>query len=383
MSKRKILFITERRADYSRLKPIMRGVRESSHLELQLMITGAHLLQEFGETKKVVDADGFAIDATLPMFSDNDADDGVSMVLGMSRALAGMADTFPRLNPDIVFCGFDLGAHLAAAITGMHLNIPVAHIQGGEVSGTIDEVLRHACTKFAHLHFVATKQSYERVIKLGENPDYVFLVGSPSLDTIKNIDYPDRHEMCDRFDLDQEKKLIIFLQHPVTTEVKNIEKDIDESIQALECIKKTYNPNIVAVYSNHDAGGRRIISALKQAGIRISPHIVYEEFLRLLNVADVLVGNSSTGIHEAPSFGLPTVNIGSRQQHRERGCNVIDVENNADAIYSSIEKSLADADFIRTVKQGKNPYDNGDTAVQVVDILEKVKLPEVQKVISY
>ena len=178
-------------------------------------------------------------------------------------------------------------------------------------------------------------------------------------------------------------KLIIFLQHPVTTELKNIEKDIDESIKALKHIKLKFNPNILAVYSNHDAGGRRIISALKQAGILILPHIVYEEFLRLLNVADVLVGNSSTGIHEAPSFGLPTVNIGSRQQHRERGCNIIDVINNADAIFSSIEKSLFDRDFISSVKQGKNPYDNGDTASQVVDILEKVNLPEVQKVISY
>ena len=347
------------------------------------MITGAHLLQEFGETKKVVEADGFTVDATLPMFNDSDKDDGVSMVLGMSRALSGMAKTFPALSPNVVFCGFDLGAHLAAAITGMHLNIPVAHIQGGEVSGTIDEVLRHACTKFAHLHFVATEQSYERVIRLGENPNYVFLVGSPSLDTIKNIDYPDRHKICEHFGLDQDKKIIIFLQHPVTTEVENIEKDIGESIKALKRIKKSYRTNIVAIYSNHDAGGRRIVSALKQAGIQISPHIVYEDFLRLLNVADVLVGNSSTGIHEAPSFGLPTVNIGSRQQHRERGCNVIDVKNNADAIYLSIEKSLTDENFIKTVKKGNNPYDNGDTANQVVEILEKVKLPEVQKVISY
>ncbi len=383
MQKRKILFVTERRADYSRLKPIMKAVQESPLLELQLLITGAHLLKNFGETEQVVKRDGFSVDATLPIFNEDDADDGVSMVKAMGRALDGMADMFPKLSPDIVFCGFDLGAHLAAAITGMHLNMHVAHIQGGEVSGTIDEILRHACTKFAHLHFVATEESRERVIKLGENPEYVFLVGSPSLDTIKHIDYPDKEIMCEKFNLDSNKKLLIFLQHPVTTEVDDVEGQIAASIQAIKTVKEKHDTEVLAIYSNHDAGGRRIVEALTEANMHVVPHIVYEDFLRLLSVADVLVGNSSTGIHEAPSFGLPTVNIGTRQQHRERGVNVIDVENNTQDIVSAIEKSLTDVEFIETVKTGENPYENGDTAKQVVHILETVNLPPIQKVINY
>lgn len=383
MRRRKILFVTERRADYSRLKPIMKGVQKSKKLKLQLVLTGAHLLKNFGETKKIVEADGFKIDASFPMFKENAKDDGSSMVKAMARALDQMAEVFPKLKPDIVFCGFDLGAHLAAAITAMHLNIHVAHIQGGEVSGTIDEVLRHACTKFAHLHFVATDESRKRVIRLGEDSRFVFLVGSPSLDTIKSINYPSKKEICDKYNLDPNKKLIIFLQHPVTTEVNEVARQIKNSIEALKTVKSKHGAEILAVYSNHDAGGKRIVSSLKKSGIKVFPHVVYEDFLRLLSVADALVGNSSTGIHEAPSFGLPTVNIGTRQQLRERGINVIDVPNKRRAIEKAIKKALTDDEFIEKVKKGKNPYEHGDTAKQVVKILETIKLPPIQKVITY
>ena len=383
MEKRKILFVTERRADYSRLKPIMKLVQQSPKLELQLVLTGAHLLKNFGETKKFVEADGFKIDASFAMFNEDDPDTGASMVKAMARTLDNMADLFPRLNPDIVFCGFDLGAHLAAAITGMHLNMPVAHIQGGEVSGTIDEVLRHACTKFAHYHFVATQESKERVEKLGEDPDYVFLVGSPSLDTIKHIDYPSKEEMCQKYDLDASKKLIIFLQHPVTTEIDDVEEQIKNSIDALKEVQSKEDVEVFVVYSNHDAGGRRIVASLKEAGMKVMPHVAYEDFLRLLNVSDALVGNSSTGIHEAPSFGLPTVNVGTRQQHRERGVNVLDVGNVKEEIVQGIMTALKDDVFIAEVKTGENPYDQGDTASKVVDVLENKLLPKIQKIITY
>jgi UDP-N-acetylglucosamine 2-epimerase (non-hydrolysing)/GDP/UDP-N,N'-diacetylbacillosamine 2-epimerase (hydrolysing) len=383
MKKRRILFDPDRRADYRRLTPSRRAVQKSDKLELLLMITGAHLLKNLGETKRVIEADGFHIDATLPIFYEDDPDEGASMVKAMARALDGMADIFPKLNPDIVFCGFDLGAHLAAAIVGVHLNMHVAHIQGGEVSGTIDEILRHACTKFAHLHFVATEESRERVIKLGEDPDYVFLVGSPSLDTIKRIDYPSKEEMCKKYNLDSAKKLAIFLQHPVTTEVDQVEEQMKKSIDAIQEIKEKYDIEVLGIYSNNDAGGKRIISMLQESGIHAVPHIVYEDFLRLMSVADVLVGNSSSGIHEAPSFGLPTVNIGSRQQHRERGNNVIEVENDRAMIVSAIETALFDEAFIAKVKSGTNPYDHGNTAEQTVKILEEVELPPIQKVITY
>ena len=370
--KRKILFVTERRADYSRLKPIMKAMQKSKKLEPLLLVTGIHLLKHFGETKKVIEQDGLKIDAVLPIFSENDEDNGASMVKGMGRALVGMADIFSKLRPDIIFSGFDIGANFAAAITGMHMNIHVCHIQGGEVSGTVDEVIRHGITKFAHIHFPATQKSAQRIIKLGENPKYVFNVGSPSLDTIKSLNYLPKENIFKKYGLDPHKKLIIFIQHPVTTEVGLVEKQIGQSIKAINLINKKHDTQAIATYTNNDAGGRRIIRALNNSNIKVLPHIVYENFLNLMKHADVLVGNSSSGIHEAPSFGLPTVNIGSRQQLRERGKNIIDTVCNEKEIVSAIEKALFDKKFIKTARSAKNPYDNGFTAQKVVKILENI-----------
>ncbi|OJI07369.1 UDP-N-acetyl-D-glucosamine 2-epimerase, UDP-hydrolysing [bacterium CG10_46_32] len=381
--KRTVLFISERRADYSRLKPIMKAVQKSTKLNLKLVVTGTHLLKNFGETKRVVEKDGFWIDAKVPMFKPRGADDGAAMVEAMARVLGGLPKVYKKLKPDIVFCGFDLGAHLAAAITAMHMNIHVAHIQGGERSGTIDEVLRHACTKFSHIHFVATEKSRKRVIKLGEDSKYVYNVGSPSLDTIKSISYPSKKIIFKKYHLDPEKKLIIFLQHPVTTEVDEVVVQIHQTIDAVHTVNRKYGTQALAIYSNNDAGGKRIVAYLKKSGIAVLPHVVYEDFLRLLKHASVLVGNSSTGIHEAPSFGLPTVNVGTRQQFRERGKNVIDTPNNKGKILQAIEKSLFDKKYIKMVESGSNPYDNGDTAKQVVHILESETLPSIQKVITY
>lgn len=383
MKKRKILFVTERRADYSRLKPIMRLVQKNPKLQLQIIVTGAHLLKEFGETATHLKKDGFRADAIVPIFRTREKDDGAMMAKAFGTYVVKLTPVIEKLAPDIVFCGFDLDAHLAAAIVAMHLNIPVAHIQGGERSGTIDEILRHATTKFAHIHFVATKESRERVIRLGEDPRYIFLVGSPSLDTIKHISYPSKKYIRERYDLDALKPLIVFSQHPVTTEVADVERQIKASIKAVRDAAEAEGAQVLAIYSNNDAGGKRIVHNLKHSKFVVYPHIGYEDYLRLLRHADVLVGNSSTGIHEAPSFGLPTVNIGSRQQYRERGANVIDVSNEYGAILRAIRRALTDKAFRARLKRAKNPYDNGDTAKKVVDILANIKLPNVQKVLTY
>ena len=381
--KRKILFITERRADYSRLKPIMKLVQKSPKLEMQLVVTGMHLLKKFGETKKIIIKDGFKIDKVVPMFSEDDKDDGASMVAGMGKALIAFSKEFPKLKPDIIFSGFDIGANFAAAITGMHINTVVAHIQGGEVSGTVDEVIRHGMTKFAHIHFAATEQSRKRIIKLGEDPKYVFNVGSPSLDTIHNIDYPSKLQMADKYDFDPEKPLIIVLQHPVTTEVNQVEFQIKQTIDAVSQFNKNNNNQALAVYCNNDAGGKKIVDYIEKSGIKSYPHIPYEDFLRLMNVASALVGNSSAGIHEAPSLKLPTVNIGTREQFREKGVNTVDVDYDKKQIIEAIDRCLFDKKFIQKVQKGKNPYDAGDTANKVIKILETIELPPIQKVITY
>ena len=381
--KRKILFVTERRADYSRLKPILRLTQQSRKLKMYLVLAGSHLLKGFGETKRVIEDDGFSIDAIVPMFHERGSDTGAAMARGMGRALIALTGVMERLRPDIVFCGFDLGAHLAAAIAAMHQNIHVAHIQGGEVSGTIDEILRHATTKFAHLHFAATPQSKRRIIRLGEDPRFVFLVGSPSVDTMRSISYPPKDALAARYGFDPKKKLILFSQHPVTTEVRNVLSQIRESIDALREAAKEHNADIVAIYSNADAGGRRIVAELKRSGFAVFPHIVYEDFLRLMKVADMLVGNSSAGIHEAPFYHLPVVNIGTRQQRRERGAHVIDATHEKRSILKAVRAALRDMRFRKRARTGVNPYDRGPTAKKVVRILETVKLPSIQKVIPY
>lgn len=383
IKKRKILFVTERRTDYSRLKSIMKAVQKSKNLELQLVVTGIHLLKNFGETKKYIEKDGFKIDAVLPMFSDNDKDNGSSMVKGLSRVLNGMPEIIEKLKPDILFAGFDIGANFAAAITAMHLNVHVVHHEGGERSGTIDEVLRHAITKFSHVHFACSEESVKRIIKLGEDSKYVFNVGVPSIQTIKDIEYWSKEKIFKKYRLDPNKKLIIFLQHSVTTEVDSVENQIHESAKALDKIINKYGAQAIAIYPNNDAGGRRIVKFLEKSGIKVFPHIDRDDFFRLMKVADVLVGNSSAGIHETPTFGLPTVNIGTRQQYRERGVNVIDADYDANDIEKAIKKSLLDKKFINKTKKGKNPYDQGNSAEKIVKILEKIKLPPIQKVITY
>lgn len=380
---RVVLFVTERRADYSRLKPIMKLVQKSPKLELRLVMTGLHLFKEFGETRKVIERDGFRVDAAFPVYRKGDRDDGATMLRAFAQFVRLLTTIVEKIRPAIVFCGFDLGAHLAAAIVGAHLNIPVAHIQGGERSGTIDEMLRHATTKFAHLHFVATRESRERLVRMGEDPRYVFLVGSPSLDTIRHISYPPRPVIFKKYGLDPKKKLIVFSQHPVTTEVDDVIRQIRASIRALKVAAQKHQAQVLAIYSNNDAGGKRIVAELKKSGFAVFAHIPYEDYLRLLRHAAVLVGNSSAAIHEAPSFGLPAVNIGTRQHLRERGRNIIDVPYAQEAIERAVIRALTDKKLIAKIQRDKNPYDHGDTAKKIVRILETVKLPPVQKMLTY
>jgi|SRR3989338_4021452 len=380
MKKRRILFVTERRADYSRLNPLLQAAKASKRIEPLLVVAGAHLLEKLGKTKNIIRKDGFHIDEELPTLGERDPDTGEAMAKAFGRAVMGMANIITKLKPDVVCTGFDLGCNLAAAIVSMHMNIPVAHIEGGGQSGSIDEVFRHALTKFSHIHFPASAEAKKRIIRLGENPRYVFAVGSLSLDAIKKNSYMPRAKLFQRFKLNPAKKLILFLQHPVTTEVAGAKKQIQESIAALRGTTKRFDIQVFAILGNSDAGGRGMARALVRSGIRTEPNVAHEDFLSFMKVADVLVGNSSAGIQEAPSFGLPVVNIGTRQQFRERGVNVIDVPHERKEIVAAIKKSLFDEKFIAKAKRGKNPYEGGNTAKKIVKILETIELPPIQKV---
>jgi len=367
---RTIAIVTERRADYSRYKPILELIRADPELDYKLIVTGISLLPEHGNDIDVISRDGFAIEAVLPMFHEGAPDTGAEMVRAMCRVMPALADLFEKLRPDVILSGFDIGANFAATVAGAHMNIPVAHIQGGEVTGSIDESLRHAMSKFAHLHFPATEESKQRLIRMGEDPIHIFVVGCPSLDVVLGTRVIPKEQVLEAHHLDAHRPYVIILQHPVTTEVEQAGRQMVETLAAVDSL----NLQGVLIYPNNDAGAKRIISEINKSGIKIVRSLPSEGFVNLMRYAAALVGNSSSGIHETASLGVPTVNIGSRQQGRERGANVLDVGNDRDAIREALVTALHDEAFKAVVSRRINPYGDGRAAVRIVQVLKTVSL---------
>ena len=385
MKKKKICFITERRADYSRLKPVLLLMKKSKKLEPCLIVTGTHLLEDMGHTVDLIKKDGFTINAVVPMFTEFDQDDGASMSTALGKAIIGITKALQEIKPDMVIVGFDLGAHLATAIAAAHMNIPIAHIQGGEVTGTIDESLRHAITKFSHIHFASTEKSKERIIKMGEDPQFVFNVGCPVVDMILQTNLKTKEELHQELQIDISKPLILVIQHPVVSEVDQSRDQILTTLDAIREVNKDNSYEVVLIYSNIDAGGKQIIKEKEKSGIKLFKNLTVETFLSLLKYTSVLVGNSSSGIREAPSFRVPVVNIGTRQQGRERAANVIDVDYKKEEIVGAIRKALYDETFKQNVRECTNPYGDGKAAERIVKILETLDFPKekIQKRIAY
>ena len=379
---RRICAITERRADYSKLKPVLQKLEEEPEFELQVIITGQHLLPELGHTVELVESDGFTIAARVPVFSKNKNDSGADMVRALGQAMIGLTDALERIAPDIMLVGFDLGAHLAAAIAAAHMNIPVAHIEGGELTGSIDESLRHATTRFAHLHFASNEASTQRLIRMGENPKYVFNVGCPSLDALLNMDFIPPEKLAQEFDLNLSQPLILVLHHPVTTEA---DKATEQIMLTLEAVKKT-GMQAIFIYPNIDAGGWRIIKVIEKTKIQNYKNLPFEVYASLMKLASVLVGNSSSGIMEAPSLKLPAVNIGTRQQGRMQAENVINTGYHSEEIYDAIMKAINDKQFRKSLDGCKNPYGDGRASARIVEVLKSIDLRDpalIQKRLAY
>jgi GDP/UDP-N,N'-diacetylbacillosamine 2-epimerase (hydrolysing) len=378
---RKILCITGTRADYPRVKSVLHLINKSTALELQLLVTGSHLIKEYGYSKQEIIDDGFKIDAEIPMFLD-EYNSPLGMAQASARCTSGIANALDKLRPDLVLLTVDRVETLAACVAVCLMNFPIAHIQGGEVTGTIDESIRHAVTKMSHIHFPATIDAAERIIRMGEEPDLVFEVGCPYIDIINSIQKKSKQYLAKKYSFSPEKKLIIFTQHPVTTEYGSSKNQIEVTLKALKNFPEC---QIIAFSSNTDAGGKEIVNAVKKESnfVHIS-NMLSSDFLSLMDCADVMVGNSSAAIREAPSFHLPAVNIGTRQQGRLRAENIIDVNHDKNEIISAINKALDDKDFISNTNQITNPYGDGKSAIRIVDILETLPLQDlVQKRIAY
>jgi GDP/UDP-N,N'-diacetylbacillosamine 2-epimerase (hydrolysing) len=369
---RTIAIVTERRADYSRYKPILELIRQDPELDYKLIVTGISLLKEHGNDIDVIKRDGFAIEATIPMFQEDAPDTGTEMVRALGRILSPLANLFEKLRPDLILSGFDIGANFAATIAGAHMNIPVAHIQGGEVTGSIDESLRHAMSKFAHLHFPATEASRQRLVRMGEDPQHVFVVGCPSLDVVLSTPVVPKEQVLAEYGWDANRPYVVILQHPVTTEVEQAGRQMAETLAGVE----TLNLQAVLIYPNNDAGAQQIIRHIEQSAIKIVRSLPSDRFVNLMRYAAALVGNSSSGIHETASLGVATVNIGTRQQGRERGPNVLDVRNDREEIRQALTTALYDEAFKARVAQRINPYGDGHAAARIVRILKTVSLDD-------
>ncbi|MCF8298092.1 MAG: UDP-N-acetylglucosamine 2-epimerase [Saprospiraceae bacterium] len=365
---RKVFVLIERRADYSRYKPILEKMVLDPFFELYLVVTGVCLLDIHGKDINYIEEDGFRINATIPMFKDNTDDTGAEMVRSLSRVLMGVVDELEKAKPDVVLSGFDIGGNFAVTIAAAHMNIPVAHIQGGEVTGSIDESIRHAMTKFSHIHFPATEEAKKRLIRLGEDPKSIYVVGCPSIDVLINTPTMPKEDLEEEFGVDFSKPFVLMIQHPVTTEIDSSLEQIKKTVAAI----KNTGIQAIALLPNNDAGYSQIIEEIKSSGIKWYPSLPTIKFVNLYKKAWALVGNSSSGIHETPTLRIPAINIGSRQQGRERAANVIDVPHDTKEIENAINKALFDNQFREFVRSLHNPYGEGKSAEQIVRILKTV-----------
>jgi UDP-N-acetylglucosamine 2-epimerase (non-hydrolysing)/GDP/UDP-N,N'-diacetylbacillosamine 2-epimerase (hydrolysing) len=367
---RKIFVVIERRADYSRFRPILLKLKEDPFFKLHLVVTGICLLKNHGNDINYIKEDGFEIAAEIPMFKNNSKDSGAEMVRSMSRFMLKVVDELEKFKPHLVLSGFDIGANFAVTVAAAHMNIPVVHIQGGEITGSIDESLRHAMSKFAHVHFPATEMSKERLIRMGENPKSIYVVGCPSIDTLISTPIIPREDLEKEFKVDFSKPVALVIQHPVTTTNKESFKQIEETIEAVKDLKI----QTIVLLPNNDAGYSDIIKSLKSSKLKYFPSLSPIKYSNLLRNIWVLVGNSSSGIHEALTFNIPVVNIGMRQQGRERAKNVIDVPHDRRAISKAIQKALYDQKFKNLIKKMVNPYGNGKSSEKIVKLLKEISL---------
>ena len=368
--KRKIFVVVERRADYSRYRPILAKMKKDSFFEVYLVVTGICLLDIHGKDVNYIEKDGFTINSKIKMFNSNSPDTGGEMVRSMARVMASLVDELEKARPDLVLSGFDIGANMAVTIAAAHMNIPVAHIQGGEITGSIDESIRHAMSKFSHIHFPATKKSRDRLIRMGENPKNIYVVGCPSIDVLIQTPKIERKIIEEYFDIDFDKPSMLMIQHPVTTEASESFEQIKQTIDAI-LMKEIQT---IVLLPNNDAGHSRIIDYIKSSGLKWYPSLPTDIFINLYRNVNALIGNSSSGIHETPTLGIPAINIGNRQRARERAKNVIDVKNDKHDIVKGIEKAIEDKSFIEMVRGIKNPYGDGDSADKIVQILKDIPL---------
>ena len=389
---RKICILTGSRANYSSCKSIMRAIQDHPELELQVVLGAAAVLDRYGNIENLVKEDGFNIDAKFYMIIEGE--NPITMAKSTGLGIIELSMIFNNLKPDIVLVVGDRFDIMAPVIAASYMNIPIAHTMGGEVSGTIDESIRHAVTKMAHIHFPANEDAKQRIIKMGEDPKMVFNVGCPRIDLVKEI--LNRHRNGDRinqdeffmkykgvggrFDLEREKFLLVS-QHPVTTEYGQNRKHIEETLHALNELKM---PTIM-IWPNADAGTDEVSKGIRTFREHYRPdwlhlfiNLPIDVYVKLMDMCACMVGNSSSAIREGAFIGTPAVNVGSRQQGRVRGANIVDVEYSKEQIKNAILEQAKHQKF-----SPDNIYGNGKAGETIAEILSRLDTINVQKRICY
>ncbi|MCZ7384098.1 MAG: UDP-N-acetylglucosamine 2-epimerase [Candidatus Methanoperedens sp.] len=372
--KRKIAVITGTRSEYGLLYPVMQAIQNHPGLELSVIATGMHLSYEHGYTINEIKKDGFKIEASVDMLFCDDT--GAAMAKSLGKGIIGITEVLEKIKPDIVLVLGDRDEPFAGAIAAVHMNIPIAHIHGGDstTGGCIDESIRHAITKFAHIHFPATEESAERIKKLGEELWRIHTVGAPGLDTVLNTEMIPREQLIEKFSLKPDEPLLLVVQHPVTTQPENAAKEMRITLEALAELKI----QTILIYPNSDAGGHSMIEVIKKYEnlpfLHTFKSLSHIEYISLMNIASALIGNSSSGIIEAPSFHLPAVNIGIRQEGRQRVCNVIDVDHDKTKIIQAINIALNDKIFKNKISKCVNIYGDGKTGMRIAKVLAELEI---------
>lgn len=382
---RKIAVVTGSRAEYGLLYPIIKKIHQDPKLELQLIVTGTHLSKKFGFTINQIKKDGFPIAQQIPILAK--IDDEQAITTAISIAVTGLAKVYQQLKPDLLLILGDRFEILVAIIAAAPFRIPVAHIHGGETTqGSLDELFRHAITKMSHLHFPACQKYAKRIIQMGEQPKRVFCFGTPGLDNIKKIKLLDRTPLRQKLSLPIQKKYGIITYHPETISTK-------QSKNYLQTIIKTINlyPDIYWVFTlpNADCGHQAIIKIIKKY-VKQNPSraVLFNSlgqklYLSLMAQAAIMIGNSSSGIIEAPSFKLPVINIGERQKGRIKAKNVIDLPIcTKDALKQTIKQALSQ-NFKNSLKNTTNPYEGRSPSINIFKTLKTINLKNIYQKTFY
>lgn len=381
---RKVCVLTATRAEYGLLKNVIKLFHEDENTELQLVVTGMHLSAEFGNTYQEIENDGFVIDEKIPILMKNDDAEGISVTMGM--AMISFGHYFAKKKPDMLVVLGDRYETLAVCMAAMNQGIPIAHIHGGEITeGAIDDAIRHSITKMSHLHFTSTEEYRRRVIQLGEEPERVWCVGAPGVENVLKADLIEKEVLLEQLGVDAEKPYFLCTFHPVTLEdVNDTEKQIDDLLK-ISAEYKDYE--WIYTKANADMGGKMInekldVMASKYSNIHVFSSLGMKRYLSAMKYSAGVVGNTSSGILEAPSFQVATINIGDRQKGRTQANSIINCQPNYEEIKAALSMSQSEL-FQTKLKSVKNPYYTEGTSdsiyKHIVDCLEHHKIQRSKK----